>query len=62
MDPRVAGSAASFLGFVQLGTGAVVSFVLSTLPTDTALPFGIALVCLAATAAFGMALVKTAQR
>lgn len=62
IDPRVAGSAASFLGFAQLGTGAVIAFVMSRLPTDTIVPYAIALILVSALAGAGMLLVRTAQR
>ena len=35
VDPRIAGSAASFQGFAQLASGAVLAFVIAALPTDT---------------------------
>jgi hypothetical protein len=62
IDPRVAGSAASFLGFAQLGTGAVIAFVMSRLPLDTILPYAIALILVSMLAGAGMLLVQTAQR
>jgi MFS transporter, DHA1 family, multidrug resistance protein len=62
IDPRVAGSAASFLGFAQLGTGAVIAFVMSRLPTDTIVPYAIALILVSALAGAGMVLAHTAQR
>lgn len=62
VDPRVAGSAASFLGFAQLGTGAMIAFVISNLSTADAVPLGICLVGLGVLTALGMALVLSAQR
>lgn len=35
VDPRIAGSAASFQGSAQLASGAVLAFVIAALPTDT---------------------------
>lgn len=35
VDPRIAGSAASFQGFIQLAGGAVLAFIIAALPTDT---------------------------
>ncbi len=62
IDPRVAGSAASFLGFAQLGIGAVTAFAMSRLPLDTILPYAITLFLVSALAGVGMLLVRTAQR
>lgn len=62
VDPRIAGSAASFLGFAQLGTGAIIAFVLSNLATDSAAPLGLFLVGLGLLAGLGMVLVHTAER
>ncbi|MDA0786161.1 MAG: multidrug effflux MFS transporter [Proteobacteria bacterium] len=62
IDPRVAGSAASFLGFAQLGTGAVIAFVMSRLPLDTILPYATTLILVSILAGAGMMLVRTAQR
>lgn len=62
VDPRIAGSAASFLGFAQLGTGAIVSFVLSNLPTTNAVPLAWCMVLLCLLAGVGMVLVRTARR
>jgi DHA1 family bicyclomycin/chloramphenicol resistance-like MFS transporter len=62
VDPRIAGSASSFLGFAQLGTGALVAFVLSLLPTGDAFYLAVFLVGLAALSVCGMILVRTAQR
>lgn len=62
IDPRIAGSAASFLGFAQLGTGAIVAFVLSNMATATVLPLAIFLIVLGALSVFGMLLVRTAKR
>ncbi|MBO6782017.1 MAG: multidrug effflux MFS transporter [Alphaproteobacteria bacterium] len=62
VDPRIAGSAASFLGFAQLGTGSVLAFVLSNLDTSDALFLSLFLVALGVLATCGMLLVKTAER
>ncbi len=62
VDPRIAGSAASFLGFAQLGSGALIAFILSMLDTGDAYFMAIFLVGLAILATIGMALVRTAQR
>jgi DHA1 family bicyclomycin/chloramphenicol resistance-like MFS transporter len=62
VDRRIAGTAASFAGFSQLGIGAVVSFVISTLPTETILPYAISLVLLALAALAGVALVYSGRR
>ncbi len=62
VDPRIAGSAASFLGFAQLGSGALIAFILSMLDTGDAYFLAIFLVGLAALATLGMVLVRTAQR
>ena len=62
IDPRIAGSASSFLGFAQLGTGAIVSFALSNLPTADAVPLGWCMILLGALAGVGMVLVHTARR
>ncbi len=62
VDPLIAGSAASFLGFAQLGTGAVIAFVLAILPTSDVVPLSICLIGLGVLTAAGMALVFTAQR
>lgn len=62
VDPRVAGSASSFLGFTQLGTGALLAFVMSILPGDTIVPYAIALLLVTVLAGSGMILAYTAQR
>ncbi len=62
VDPMIAGSAASFLGFVQLGLGAVIAFVLSNLPTADVVPLATSLIGLGVLTAAGMVLVLTAQR
>lgn len=62
VDRRIAGTAASFAGFGQLGIGAVVAFVISTAPTDTILPYAIALVFLAVAALAGVGLVYSGRR
>lgn len=62
IDPRVAGSAASFLGFTQLGTGALLAFVMSNLPNDTIVPYAVALLIVTVLAGLGMIVAYTAQR
>ncbi len=62
VDRRIAGTAASFAGFSQLGIGAVVAFVISTLPTATILPYAITLVFLAVAALAGVGLVYSHRR
>ena len=62
VDRRIAGTAASFAGFGQLGIGAVVAFIISALPTDSILPYAISNVILATAAAAGVALVYSARR
>ena len=58
VDRRIAGAAASFLGFVQLGIGSVLAGVIGSLPPESALPLGIALLLFAALSAIGMLLVR----
>jgi DHA1 family bicyclomycin/chloramphenicol resistance-like MFS transporter len=60
VDPRVAGSAASFLGFAQLGTGAVISFGLSSLGTASPVPLALTLIGLGIMAGLGLLLVRSA--
>ena len=60
VDPRVAGSAASFLGFAQLGTGAVISFGLSSLGTASPVPLALTLIGLGIMAGLGLLLVRLA--
>ena len=62
VDRRIAGTAASFAGFGQLGIGAVVAFTISTLPTGTLLPYAITLVLLAVAALAGVGLVYSGRR
>lgn len=62
VDPRIAGSASSFLGFAQLGSGALVAFALSLLPTEDAFFLAVFLVGLAMLTICGMLLVRTGQR
>lgn len=62
VDPRIAGSAASFLGFAQLGLGSIIVFGLSNLDTSTTLPLGYCLLGLGLLTGFGMWLVHTAER
>lgn len=62
VDRRIAGTAASFAGFGQIGTGAVIAFTISALPTDTILPYAIALVGLSLAALAGVGLVYSGQR
>lgn len=62
VDPRVAGSASSFLGFAQLGTGALIAFAMGNLPTDTIIPYAWVLLACALLAGAGMLLVRTARR
>ena len=59
---RIAGIAASFAGFCQLGTGAVVAFTISALPTETVAPYAIALVILSLAALAGVGLVYSGRR
>ncbi len=62
VDRRIAGTAASFAGFSQLGAGAVLAFTISTLPTDTILPYAISLVFLSLVALAGVGLVYSSRR
>ena len=62
VDRRIAGTAASFAGFCQLGTGAVVAFTISALPTETVAPYAIALVILSLAALAGVGLVYSGRR
>lgn len=62
VDPRIAGSAASFLGFTQLGLGSVIVFGLSNMNTSTTLPLGYCLLGLGILTALGMFLVRSAER
>jgi DHA1 family bicyclomycin/chloramphenicol resistance-like MFS transporter len=62
VDPRIAGSAASFLGFAQLGTGSIIAFILSNLATDSAAPLALFLIGLGLLTALGMLLVRSAVR
>jgi DHA1 family bicyclomycin/chloramphenicol resistance-like MFS transporter len=62
VDRRIAGTAASFAGFSQLGAGAVLAFTISTLPTDTILPYAISLVLLSLVALAGVGLVYSSRR
>lgn len=62
VDPRIAGSAASFLGFTQLGLGSVIVFGLSNMDTSTTLPLGYCLLGLGILTALGMFLVRSAER
>lgn len=62
VDPRIAGSAASFLGFAQLGTGSILAFVLSNLETGDALYLAVFLVGIGILAGCGMLLVRSAVR
>jgi MFS transporter, DHA1 family, multidrug resistance protein len=58
VDRRIAGAAASFLGFVQLGFGAVIAWAIAALPTDSIVPYGLGLVIFAGVAVSGMVLVR----
>ena len=62
VDRRIAGSAASFAGFGQLGIGAVLAFTISALPTDSILPYAISLVFLAFAALVGVGLVYSGRQ
>ena len=62
VDPRIAGSAASFLGFTQLGLGSVIVFGLSNMDTSSTLPLGYCLLGLGILTALGMFLVRSAER
>ena len=62
VDRRIAGTAASFAGFCQLGTGAVLAFSISTLPTETVTPYAIALLILSLATLAGVLLVFSARR
>jgi len=62
VDPRIAGSASSFLGFTQLGIGSIIIFVLSNMDTSTTIPLGSCLLGLGVLTGFGMWLVRTAER
>ena len=62
VDRRIAGTAASFAGFCQLGTGAVVAFSISALPTDSVTPYATALLILAVATLAGVLLVFYARR
>ena len=58
VDRRIAGAAASFLGFVQLGIGSILAGSIGSLPPTSAIPLGVALMIFALMAAFGMVLVR----
>lgn len=58
VDRRIAGAAASFLGFVQLGIGAFLAWAIGSLPPESAIPLGIALLIFATAATAGMVLVR----
>lgn len=62
VDRRIAGSAASFAGFSQLGLGAIVAFTIGSLPTATIVPYGISLALLSLAALSGVGLVYSARR
>lgn len=62
VDPRIAGSASSFLGFAQLGTGAVIAFILSNMSTASVQPLALFLIGLGLLTALGMLLVRSAER
>ncbi len=62
VDQRIAGTAASFAGFGQLGFGAVVAFIISASPTDTILPYATSLVVLTLAALAGVGLVYSGRR
>ena len=57
VDRRIAGTAASFAGFCQLGTGAIVALLISTLPTNTIKPYAITLVVLSIATLIGILIV-----
>ena len=57
VDRRIAGTAASFAGFCQLGTGAIVALLISTLPTNTIKPYAITLVVLSIATIIGILIV-----
>ncbi|MEK9661518.1 MAG: multidrug transporter, partial [Alphaproteobacteria bacterium] len=58
VDRRIAGAAASFLGFTQLGIGSVLAWAIGSLPPVSTLPLGIALLLFAVLAAAGLVLVR----
>jgi DHA1 family bicyclomycin/chloramphenicol resistance-like MFS transporter len=58
VDRRIAGAAASFLGFVQLGIGSMLAGSIGSLPPTSAIPLGVALMIFALMSAFGMVLVR----
>lgn len=62
VDRRIAGTATSFAGFAQIGSGAVLAFTISALPTETVQPYAIALVLLTVAALVGVGLVYSGKR
>lgn len=61
IDPRIAGSAASFLGFAQLGTGAIIAFVLGNTVANSVIPLALCLLLLGLMSLFGMLLVRRSR-
>lgn len=57
VDRRIAGTAASFTGFCQLGTGAIVALLISALPTNTVKPYAMTLLILSIAALAGVLMV-----
>jgi DHA1 family bicyclomycin/chloramphenicol resistance-like MFS transporter len=57
VDRRIAGTAASFTGFCQLGTGAIVALLISALPTNTVKPYAMTLLILSIAALAGVLIV-----
>jgi len=57
VDRRIAGTAASFTGFCQLGTGAIVALLISALPTNTVKPYAMTLLILSIAALVGVLIV-----
>ena len=62
VDRRIAGTAASFAGFCQLGTGAIVALLISTLPTNTVKPYAMTLVVLSIATLAGVLIVFYSKR
>lgn len=56
VDPRIAGSAASFQGFAQIASGALLAFVIAALPTNTMRWMAIACLVMAAGAVIALLL------
>jgi|TARA_Y100000590_G_scaffold468149_1_gene649740 DHA1 family bicyclomycin/chloramphenicol resistance-like MFS transporter len=62
VDPKIAGTAASFAGFCQLGAGAFLSFLISNLSTETIAPYSLSLIFLSIVALFGVLLIPSISK